>query len=294
MFGEVLFDQFEDGRLVLGGAPFNVAWHLKGLGQNPLFISRVGQDELGDRVFCAMRDWGLDITGVQIDGTRPTGTVRVHMEGRLPRYEIPPDQAYDFIDADQAISAAAGGEFSLLHHGTLALRSPASRDALIRLVKRLDVGIFLDPNLRSPWWEMRAVRDAMRRASWAKLNGEELTLLCPADAAQGHVERAADLRAEFDLELLVVTLGADGAFIVTQSEVIEGAPVTPVRLVDSVGAGDAFDAVFILGLMHGWGLPSILYCATQFAAAVCGIRGATIMNPAFYEAHLKQWRGQRV
>jgi len=294
VFGEVLFDQFEDGRLVLGGAPFNVAWHLKGLGQNPLFISRVGQDELGDRVFCAMRDWGLDTTGVQTDPTRPTGTVRVQMDGGLPRYEIPPDQAHDFIDADQAISAAAGGEFSLLHHGTLALRSPASRDALIRLVKRLDVGIFLDPNLRSPWWEMRAVRDAMQRATWAKLNGEELTLLCPAHAAQGHVELASKLRAEFDLELLVVTLGADGAVAADTSECVK-VPAAEVRnFVDSVGAGDAFDAVLIVGLMQGWGLPSVLYCATQFAAAVCGIRGATAMNPVFYEAHLKQWRGQHV
>jgi len=283
VFGEVLFDQFEDGRSVLGGAPFNVAWHLKGLGQNPLFISRVGRDEPGDRVLSAMTDWGLDTAGVQIDSTRPTGTVRVCMDSGQPRYQIPPNQAFDFIDADQAISAVAGEEFSLLHHGTLAMRLPASREALVRLIERLAVNIFLDPNLRSPWWEMRAVREALQRATWAKLNREELVLLSAGDSTRGHIELAAKLRAEFDHEFLVVTLGAEGAFIVTQSEVIEGAPVTPIRLVDTVGAGDAFDSVVILSLICGCKLRSMLDRAMEFSAAVCGIRGATGMDNGLYE-----------
>jgi hypothetical protein len=50
IFGEVLYDCFPDGEAVLGGAPFNVAWHLQGLGLSPLFISRVGDDPLGHRV----------------------------------------------------------------------------------------------------------------------------------------------------------------------------------------------------------------------------------------------------
>ena len=222
-----------------------------------------------------MRDWGLDTAGVQIDGTRPTGTVRVSMDSGQPRYEIPPDQAYDFIDADQVISAVAGEEFSLLHHGTLALRSPASRESLVWLTRRLDVNIFLDPTLRPPWWEMQAVRDAMQRATWAKLNREELAILSSSDSTLGSAELAANLRAEFDLELLVVTLGADGAFLVTESKVIEAPPVKLTRLVDTVGAGDAFDSVVILGLICGWGLRSMLDRATEFSAAVCGIRGAT-------------------
>ncbi|NIV35790.1 MAG: carbohydrate kinase, partial [Anaerolineae bacterium] len=58
IFGEVLFDEFEDGSAVLGGAPFNVAWHLQGFGLNPLFISRIGTDALGAQVQQQMRDWG--------------------------------------------------------------------------------------------------------------------------------------------------------------------------------------------------------------------------------------------
>ena len=286
IFGEILYDLFEDGRSVLGGAPFNVAWHLRGLGQNPLFISRLGQDGLGERALAAMTDWGLDTTGIQIDGTRPTGTVRVSIDRGQPRYEIPPDQAFDFIDADWAISATAGKKFSLLHHGSLAVRSPTCRKALNQLIERLEVKIFLDPNLRSPWWEMWTVRDDLKRATWAKLNGEELTLLPPADAAQGQIELASKLRAEFDLELLIVTLGADGAFIVTESDVIEAPAAIPPRFVDTVGAGDAFDAVVILGLIHAWPLSTILKRAAHFTASVCGIRGATAMDEAVYQRFL--------
>jgi len=268
---------FGDGRSVLGGAPFNVAWHLKGLGDNPLFVSRVGADALGEKVLRAMSDWGLDASGVQIDSLRPTGTVRVSIGGGQPQYEVLPEQAYDFIEAEKALDVASKENFL----------------ALGRLIEGLAIPVFFDPNLRSPWWQMQAVRDAMRRATWAKLNREELVALSSGDSTRGCAGLAADLRAEFDLELLVVTHGTGGAVAVDASGCIE-VPAAQVRsFVDSVGAGDAFDAVVILGLMHGWGLPSILRRAAQFAAAVCGIRGATVMNPAFYQVHLKQWSAQR-
>jgi sugar/nucleoside kinase (ribokinase family) len=56
IFGEVLFDHFPDGKRVLGGAPFNVAWHLQAFGEAPRFISRVGDDAEGDEIRTAMRD----------------------------------------------------------------------------------------------------------------------------------------------------------------------------------------------------------------------------------------------
>ena len=79
IFGEVLFDHFPDGKRVLGGAPFNVAWHLQAFGLAPHFISRVGADAEGEAVLAAMRDWGMDTQGVQIDSVsrqvRVTDTV---------------------------------------------------------------------------------------------------------------------------------------------------------------------------------------------------------------------------
>ena len=73
LIGEVLFDCFPDGSRVLGGAPFNVAWHLQAFGLDPLLISRVGADQAGDEVLAAMESWGMDRTGVQRDEELPTG-----------------------------------------------------------------------------------------------------------------------------------------------------------------------------------------------------------------------------
>ena len=79
IFGEVLFDHFPDGRRVLGGAPFNVAWHLQAFGLRPLVITRVGADDDGAQVLQAMEAWGMDTTGVQVDEVNPTGSVRVEL-----------------------------------------------------------------------------------------------------------------------------------------------------------------------------------------------------------------------
>ena len=77
IFGEVLMDQFPDGQQILGGAPFNVAWHLQAFGQHPCFISRVGNDAMGESIRQAMGDWGMSIENVQVDHYHPTCTVEV-------------------------------------------------------------------------------------------------------------------------------------------------------------------------------------------------------------------------
>ncbi len=67
VFGEVLFDRFPDGCEVLGGAPFNVAWNLQALDARPILVSRVGNDRLGRRILAAMKEWGMDLAGMQVD-----------------------------------------------------------------------------------------------------------------------------------------------------------------------------------------------------------------------------------
>lgn len=67
IIGEVLFDVFPQGESVLGGAPFNVAWHLQGLGLKPMMISAVGDDHHGEQVIQKMEHWGMDVQGMQLD-----------------------------------------------------------------------------------------------------------------------------------------------------------------------------------------------------------------------------------
>ncbi len=84
VFGEVLFDCFPGGEQVLGGAPFNVAWHLQAFGQRPRFVSRVGEDEAGRRIRRAMSDWGMDTDDLQRDPRHATGQVQITFSGGEP------------------------------------------------------------------------------------------------------------------------------------------------------------------------------------------------------------------
>ena len=119
IFGEVLFDHFPDGSRVLGGAPFNVAWHLRGFNSNPLVISAVGDDAEGREVLERMTSWDLMTHGVQSDKTHPTGRVTASIVNGENHFEIAKGQAWDFIDAAPALQAASDEPAGLLYHGSL-------------------------------------------------------------------------------------------------------------------------------------------------------------------------------
>ena len=289
VFGEVLFDTFPDGTSVLGGAPFNVAWHLQGLGLKPLFVSRVGADDRGEQVRQAMLEWGMDVGGLQ-RGDHPTGQVRVEFEGGQPAFHIVPDQAYDFIDDVEAEAAVAGVGSAVLYHGSLAMRSATSAAALRAMTARMP-SIFVDVNLRSPWWTQDVVESALAGARWAKLNDHELAELSGQSLPdrQHLIGLAVAMAKRFHLEVLIVTLGANGAFIVAGDEVVDQPAPSVVDVIDTVGAGDAFSAVALIGLMADWPKDVILSRCLEFAAAVCTIRGATLMDLTFYRHHLERW-----
>lgn len=290
VFGEVLFDCFPDHD-VLGGAPFNVAWNLCALGADPLFIGAVGNDALGRRVRGAMQSIGLDARGLQTDPAHPTGQVQVRFENGEPQYAILAQQAYDFVDDTMALAATDGLGGGILYHGSLALRNTASRRALEALSEARPWRIFLDVNLRTPWWDGDDVRRMMDDATWVKLNRDELHVL--AGGTGDDETLAAEVVRRHALAAAVVTLGADGALWVgPDGEVLRVAAPQPVRLQDPVGAGDAFSAVTLLGLANAWDTRLALQRAADFAARVCGLRGATTDDAAFYAAARAAWPAQ--
>lgn len=293
ILGEVLFDRFPDGTSVLGGAPFNVAWHLQGFGAMPLLISRVGEDEAGVEVLDAMLAWHMNTSGLQADPYHPTGIVRVTPGGGEdgPVFVIEPDQAYDYIDQDMALDAIADGAFSLLYHGTLVERSTVSRQALRTLRGCCGLPVFIDLNLRGPWWEKNTVEQTLSGASWIKLNASELAVL--ADCPNGGIDNLKECGRlfvdQYDPIMLLVTRGAEGATMFTDECVVDGPPVAADTMVDTVGAGDAFAAVTILGILRDWPEEKILERSIEFAAAVCGIRGATANDRGFYGHFIEKW-----
>lgn len=283
IFGEVLFDRFEDGAVVLGGAAFNVAWNLAAFGLEPRFVSRVGNDESGERVRHAMERWGLDTADLQVDPRRPTGAVEVSLDGGSPSFTVLPDQAYDEIEPPRV-----DGAISVVYHGTLSVRTSVSRRALDALVAEAGAPLFVDVNLRDPWWEKSAVQNLLRRATWAKLNDDEIAAL--AEGADLEAQ-ATELQARCGLDVVFLTRGSEGSVVRTpDGHTMTHAPATDVAVVDTVGAGDAYTAVVLWGLVRGWSLAETQVRAQEFASQVVGIRGATCDRRDFYEPFLESWR----
>lgn len=285
IFGEVLFDCFPDGVSVLGGAPFNVAWHCQAFGLSPLLVSRVGNDSLGEKITTAMRDWGMDMSGLQQDVSHPTGVVDVRFNDGEPSYDIVENSAWDFIDVDQLPNVDGDG---MLYHGSLALRSDASNAALQQL-RRSGRSVFVDINLRPPWWQQQRVRQMIRNAQRLKLNEDELQQIAP----QGlDVEQGMDyIINELSVEQLIVTRGERGVIAVEgDSKPLMVTPPEKTVVNDTVGAGDAFSSIMLLGQYQGWSLKDSLQRAQSFASAVVGIQGATINDRSFYEPFISAWK----
>ena len=286
IFGEVLFDNFPDGSRILGGAPFNVAWHLQALGRQTRFISRVGEDEAGQEILTAMQNNGMTQASMQIDAAHPTGSVAVSLTDGQPSYRILEQQAYDYIDAGELKDTPRDG---LLYHGSLALRHGVSRQALLTLQDDWQGPVFLDVNLRAPWWQADEVRQWIDCADWLKLNDEELECLLPG--TQSIDSKMRILQQRYPLSGIVVTLGSQGALALDATGALSRvAPTSHIEIVDTVGAGDAFAAVLLLGIAEHWPLPLSLQRAQDFASALVGQRGATVNAPAFYRPFIDAWQ----
>ena len=292
IYGEVLFDIFPDDRKVLGGAPFNVAWHLQGFNLKPLVISRIGQDVEGQNVLDAMEDWGLDTHGIQRDAAFPTGGVEITMQGTDHQFDIRAEQAYDYIDYPLLRESIRDHHPSLIYLGSLVIRKQTSRETFERLLGEEQLPVFVDINLRDPWWDAATVDSLLSRARWAKLNDEELATIVPGTVhseEEDLVRAANEALLRFELDAIIVTRGAEGAFITTPDGTAGGKPPPVEHLVDTVGAGDAFCAVTLFGLHAGWSASEIIERALTFAAEICKQRGATSPNRELYENFYASW-----
>jgi fructokinase len=268
IFGEILFDCFPDGARIFSGAPLNVCRNLKYLGYDPLMISRIGTDALGEIVLAEMQKIELDTSGVQIDPAHATGMVVVTLEDSEPQFEIALGQAWDFIDADEAIAAVDAIDVSFVYSGSLALRQDPSRRSFYHMLDQLNAPLFFDVNLRQEWWSEALINDLVGRATWLKCNADEYARLFGEAAPQL-------IREKFELEVLIQTRGGDGAAIAFANALVEGSPpelVAPLQ--DTVGSGDAFASMVIAGLDAGHAPEAILEAALLKGAEVACIRGA--------------------
>lgn len=299
IFGEVLFDCFPDSEPILGGAPFNVAWHLQGFGEEPLFISAVGDDELGQSIRNAMTEWGMSTEFLQVDPEHPTGMVNVNLQGSEPSYEIQPNCAYDFIHMTPELASYLSNN-AMIYHGSLAMRNSVSAESYRQLTENRHHSRFIDVNLRAPWWDRDSVIATLDCAYCVKLNIDELMLLCNADIDPHEEEDllqaewldlASTFKITHNIVNLLVTRGERGATMFDAGGEISfvEVPATSKPVMDTVGAGDAFAAVTLLGLRNDWDVQITLERAQEFASYIVGQRGALSNNAATYRDFKSLW-----
>lgn len=284
IFGEVLFDQFPDGHSVLGGAPFNVAWNLQGVGRHPFFISATGADPSGYEIRDTMTLWRMNLNGLQTHPGLPTGRVVVSFNDGEPSYEILADQAWDHIEfRPQAWQLE---NIPLIYHGSLAWRSQQNRESIQQLRQRYSAPVFVDLNIRLPWFDHLWLDELLVDVRWLKLNLSELEVLTESTVVDLASAQAATraIQDRFGCQSVFVTAGAEGAmFLDGHGKALQRPATRPETLVDTVGAGDAFSAAIIHGILSGWDDSKILVQATSMASRVCQLRGATTNDPGFYQ-----------
>ncbi len=285
IFGEVLFDCFPDGTKVLGGAPFNVAWHLQGFGLQPLLISRIGKDDKGEKIYQEMKKWGMNTDYLQYDSSRPTGTVKIQMQQGEPIYTISPNDAYGYI---QDTIKTLPENVPLVYHGTLASWSSISRKTLCTIKQQFQIPTFVDINLRSPWWTREIVFSLVHGSNWVKMNEDEIGMLFPGQ--ESHDEKAKVLFRHLQCDKIILTRGRRGAIVFSRNnQPVSIIPRPTVKIIDTVGAGDAMSAVFILGLTTGWPLNKTLCYAQEFASIIVEHHGAVISDHSVYTTLLSKW-----
>ncbi len=274
-FGELLWDLLPSGK-VLGGAPANFAVHLNALGIPVYLVSRVGNDELGNLALQQLSSRGLDLSLVQKDFSHTTGTVDVSLDNKgNPSFVINPNVAYDFIELEPSLIEKAQSS-SVICYGSLVQRTEKTRSTLYSLLKNSPhVTKILDINLRKNCYTPETLKASLEFADILKLNEDELH-----EVAEMFILRTDNIKTttsnlihQFQLESCLVTRGDKGVFALTEQGETAEYPANKVKVIDTIGSGDAFTAGFVIRLIEGESFAKCCEFGNRLGGMVAATKG---------------------
>ncbi|MBD1395476.1 carbohydrate kinase family protein [Mucilaginibacter glaciei] len=274
-FGEVLWDVIGKEKKA-GGAPMNVARHLVQQHVDVQFASRIGADELGKELTDFLKNNGLYSNLIQVDEKLTTCEVKVKLDAQgQATYVFPERTSWDNIQLDANLIHAAKNASSIVF-GSLACRDKVTHDTLLNLLDETDAVKIFDVNLRPPHYTLATIETLAARASVVKMNEEEAQLLVGGSSGDLK-EMITEFRKKYHTKTICVTRGENGAIIWHDYEFFEH-PGFHVNVEDTVGAGDAFLASFIAGIVANKPIQRLLDNACAIGAYVTTKRGA---NPVY-------------
>jgi fructokinase len=266
--GEILWDVFPDTAR-LGGAPFNFAVHAHRLGHRVIFLSAVADDERGRAALGRAAELGLTTEFIQVAAGRPTGSVSVRLDAEgHPDFTIHRPAAYDCLTLDERqLARLAELRPDWIYFGTLYPMEDHAREVLRSVMDAVPgARRFYDVNLRRGCYTPELVRELLALAAAVKLNDDEAELFPDLGAAPS----------------VAITRGEKGCLVRIGNDRAE-CPGYPVKVADTVGAGDAFAAAFLHGLAAGWSAARTGNFANRLGALVASRAGAV---PAWSPAEL--------
>lgn len=282
-FGEILFDVYPGVR-TLGGAPFNFIYHIKKLTGEGNFISTVGDDDLGKEILNFLKSNAISSNYVAIDKHHSSGVANANLdENKVPHWEIKLNCAYDFIEASDKMINLIEEETDCLYFGTLVQRSAVSRNTLNTLLGE-KIKYFCDLNFRQNFYNIDVINTSLNTAHILKLNNDELKIVNELLLKQNYdeVNLAEVLSDKYNIELVCITLGDKGA-ILYRNGAVDHYKAEVEKVIDTVGAGDAYASILCLGYLYGWDISKVNRIASEFAAAIVQIKGALPKDEGIYE-----------
>jgi fructokinase len=278
--GELLWDMLPQGKQ-LGGAPCNFAFHALQAGCDAYFVSAVGSDKEGEEILQVIDRLDLPASYIQTTNHFPTGTVTLKLNNSgIPDYTIYEDVAWDNIEFSDGIKSLAQ-EVDAVCFGSLAQRNKVSRNTIIQFLKvtKPDCLRVFDINLRQSFYNQEIIEKSLNLSNVLKLNDDELLIVSEYFGYQGDEEsRLKQLADNFQLMLIAYTKGSKGSLLFTKTEKSYCA-VPTIKVAETVGAGDSFTAILISGMLNKMKLEEIHSAATNVAAFVCTMHGATPKLP---------------
>lgn len=271
--GEILWDMLPQGKQ-LGGAPANFAYHVCRLGGNGWAVSAVSDDPLGNEIKTVLSGKNLHTSLAEVDA--PTGTVQVTLDDAgVPSYDITENVAWDNIPFTSSLEDLAE-DTEAVCFGTLAQRSETSRNTIMKFISCMPEGSLkvYDINLRQHYYSEEIIRTSLAVADILKINDEELETVSELFSLDGNqADRCRILMDMFSLRLVILTKGSKGSDVIT-AECLHSVVPQKIKVADTVGAGDAFTAAFIVSFLRGEPVEEAHRKAGEVSSYVCTKSGA--------------------
>ncbi len=272
-----------------GGAPANVAVGVARLGVATGFIGKVGFDAFGDYLISILKQNGVDIRGITQTKDAPTAVAFVSRSTSKDRdflfYRNP---CADLLLKKSELPRDWLTQIKYLHIGGVSLTQEPSRQATMyatKVAKQSGVNVTFDPNLRVDLWSnglpecRKVIHSILENTDVFLPSYEELLTLMATDNLNKALLRAHDMGPS----IIVVKMGSDGSLVSETSHKGEYRQFTQsaidVKVVDTTGAGDAYDAGFIVGLVHELSIEEAVLWGTAVASLVITKIGAMTALP---------------